>query len=127
MMIITSFLAILAALFLFHVLVLAGRLPADLVWGGRVQTRAGLIALEGFALVLLLGMAAVGMIKAGWLQAPASISTVDYILWGISAFFALSTVGSLAGRQRFERVFLAPLAFILMLLSMALALLDTAG
>jgi hypothetical protein len=116
-------LAAFGLLFLFHILVLFGIFPADIVWGGQVQgVQANLITLETIALIVTLLFMIIIAAKLGYLQAGRLSGAVNLGAWLIFAFLLLNTLGNLASRVTFESLFAAPLTIILALCALRLAL-----
>lgn len=108
------FLAGLAGLAVFHVLVLAGALPRSMVWGGRVaEDPAGLLALELFALGLLLVFGVVVALRAGLLGRVSSARPVRIAAWVVVAWFLLNVPANLTSPHPVEKLVFTPVALVL--------------
>ncbi|HMO34340.1 MAG TPA: hypothetical protein PKE07_15190 [Lacibacter sp.] len=101
-----------AAVALLHVLALAGLLPADILWGGRLQDRNQLLVFETVSLLLNLLMAAVVAGWAGWCLLPVRRPVLRGLLWAMAALFALNTVGNLLAESRLETLLFTPLTLL---------------
>ncbi len=106
---------------LFHLLVLLGIVPADIVWGGRLQSRNELIQMESISLLLLAFMAVIVSMKARWIL-PKFYKIADYLVWLIPLLFFLNTLGNTQALNVTERIIFTPITFILTLISLRIAL-----
>ena len=106
---------------LFHLLVLLGIVPADIVWGGRLQSRIELIQMESISLLLLAFMAVIVSMKARWIL-PKFYKIADYLVWLIPLLFFLNTLGNTQALNVTERIIFTPITFILTLISLRIAL-----
>ncbi len=62
-------LAALGVLFIFHILVILGLIPADIVWGGQVKdAQANLVLLETIALLVTLLFIFIVAVKTGYIK-----------------------------------------------------------
>jgi hypothetical protein len=110
-------------LFIFHILVLLGIFPADIVWGGQIRgVQANLITLETVALVVTSLFMIIIAAKLGYIQAGRLSGLVNFGVWLIFAFLLLNTLGNLASGVTFESLFAAPLTILLALCALRLAL-----
>ena len=118
----TIALSILAAVVLFHLLVIAGVIPKTIVWGGRITDPQQVIRMEVVSILIVLVAAAVFVFR--W----RSVATGDpslvwaIAIWTLVGLFALNTVGNLFARTPFERFAMTPLTLLLALLALRLAL-----
>ena len=113
----------LGLLALFHILVLLGVIPADIVWGGMVQgVPSNLVTLETVALLLTLLFILIIAAKTGYVQAGRLSSAVNIGVWLIFAYLLLNTLGNLASGVSFEKLIFAPITILLALYALRLAL-----
>lgn len=116
-------LAAFGLLFFFHILVLFGIFPADIVWGGQIRgVQANLVTLETIALIVTALFMIIIAAKLGYIQAGKLSGAVNIGVWLIFAFLLLNTLGNLASGVTFESLFAAPLTIILALCALRLAL-----
>lgn len=116
-------LAALGLLVVFHVLVLLRVLPADIVWGGRIQgVPENLVMLETVALFVTVFFMLIIAAKAGYLQAGKLSGAVNIGVWLIFAFLILNTLGNLASGVSFENLIAAPITIVLALCALRLAI-----
>lgn len=115
------FLGFIFLAFLFHLLVMAGMVPSDIVWGGRVQSQDELIKMESLSLIILIFMAFLITLKARWIfRKIAGLS--DYLVWLIPILFFLNTLGNMQALNAMERLIFTPITLVLTLISLRIAL-----
>ena len=116
-------LAALGLLFIFHVLVLFGVLPAEIVWGGMIQGgQTNLVTLETVALVMTLLFMLIVAARIGYIQVGRLSGAVKVGVWLIVIFLLLNTLGNLASGVSFENLIAAPITIILALCALRLAI-----
>ncbi len=107
----------------FHILVLLGVIPADIVWGGMIQgAQANLITLETIALVVTLLFMLIIAAKTGYVQAGKLSVVINIGVWFIFVFLLLNTLGNLASGVSFENLVFAPITIILAICAFRLAI-----
>lgn len=107
---------------LFHVAVLAGFVPMELVWGGRLKTREELVRFEVVSIVLNVLMLMAAMAKAKFLKQGSSPRWLMIIFWAMTTLFALNTLGNLLAESYVEKMVFTPVTLLLSVLSARLAL-----
>jgi hypothetical protein len=116
-------LAAFGLLVIFHILVLLGVIPADIVWGGRIQgVPSNLVTLEIVALLVTLLFIAIIAARTGYIQAGKLSGAVNIGAWLIFAYLLLNTLGNLASGISFESLIAAPATIILALCALRLAI-----
>lgn len=88
----------------FHLLVLAGVVPYNAVWAGRIKTTQEMYVYEAVSLLLNIAMMAVVLQRAGYIRAWLPQKVVFAALWVFCGLFALNTVGNLFAQNIYERV-----------------------
>jgi hypothetical protein len=110
-------------LFLFHILVLLGVIPADIVWGGMIQdAQTNLITLEVIALLVTGLFMLIIAAKLGYMKAGRFSGIVNIGVWLIFVFLLLNTLGNLASGVSFENLVFAPITILLALCALRLAI-----
>jgi uncharacterized membrane protein YfcA len=107
---------------LFHVLVMLGVVPYEVVWGGRVTDNSQLMKLEAVSIsinILIFGITVAGIRhrKTGKYHLLYKI-----FFWLLTILFLLNTLGNLASNNKTEKIIFTPVTFILALLCLKLAL-----
>lgn len=111
-------LIIFSALIVFHILVLTGLAPADIVWGGRANTWH---IFEIISLVFTILFAIIVAAKVGYIKTTRFGSAVTVFLWLMFAFLLLNTLGNLASESLQEKLIFTPITIIASLLVLRLA------
>jgi hypothetical protein len=116
-------LAAFGLLAIFHVFVLLGVIPADIVWGGRIQgVPSNLLTLEAIAILLTLVFIVIIAAKTGYFQAGRLSGAVNVGVWLIFVYLLLNTLGNLVSGVSFESLIAAPVTIILALCAFRLAI-----
>lgn len=114
-------LSILLMVIVFHVLVLTGVVPFQMVWGGRLAGRQEMIVFETISILLnALMLLAVGL-HTGLLRLSVNRKITTVALWLMVILFLVNTVGNLFSNNQTEKIIFTPLTLILGLLSFRLA------
>jgi hypothetical protein len=107
----------------FHVLVLFGIVPFDIVWGGQIKDASNnLITLEVIALLVTLIFLSIIAAKTGYIRVNRLKKAVDVGVWVIFAYLLLNTAGNLASQVSFENLILAPITLLMALFALILAI-----
>lgn len=106
----------------FHLLVLSGLIPYDIVWGGRLSTHDEMVAFESISLVINSLMMTVLLATAGYLRISISASLLRFLLWMMTALFFLNTIGNLLSTSSLETIIFTPLTFLLSIFCLRLAI-----
>jgi len=114
-------LASLGLLLVFHVLVLLGIVPADIMWGGQA-TSANLITLEMVALIVTLFFGFIITAKTGYINVGIFAVVVNILVWVVFLFLILNTLGNLASGVSAENFIFAPITLVLAFCALRLAL-----
>jgi hypothetical protein len=116
-------LAAFGLLAVFHVLVLLGVIPAEIVWGGMIQgVPSNLITLEIISLLVTLLFLTILAARAGAIPAGRFSGAVRVGVWLIFAYLVLNTLGNLASGVSFENLVFAPVTILLALCAFRLAI-----
>ena len=110
-------------LIIFHVLVLLGIIPADIIWGGQVGSLPlSLLTLEIIALVVTLLFALAVAAKTGYVKAGKFKPVATIGVWIVFAFLILNTLGNLASGVKAESLIFAPITLILAFCALRVAI-----
>lgn len=116
--------ALLVALVIFHLLLLTGIVPYDMVWGGRLNSAEEMQQFELMSIVINAIMILFVVLRMGWLKMPVSNLIPRIAMWLMVVLFAFNTLGNILSQNEFEKLVFTPLTLILALLSLRLALRD---
>ncbi|MNW43196.1 hypothetical protein D3C74_203890 [compost metagenome] len=107
-------------LFIFHILLLVGMMPHDIVWGGKISNPESLIIFESISLLLTLLFILVISIKIGYIKKFRKIS--NFGVWFIFAYFLLNTIANFASDVSAEKLIFGPITVIVTFLTLRLAI-----
>jgi hypothetical protein len=106
---------------LFHLGIISGLLPDELVWAGQYAGSPRLIRMELLALGFLLLAALIVSLKAGFLRWPVPMPMTRFALWLLFALFVLNTLGNATAPHPIERYGFGALTAAMALLTFCLA------
>ncbi|MFC6996917.1 hypothetical protein [Rufibacter roseus] len=113
---------ILSAMVVFHLLIVTGVIPFNIVWGGRLETHEQMLGFEAFSISINVFMIwAVGT-YAGLFNFNPNQFFLKGVLWAMVALFLLNTLGNLASANAWEKLIFTPVTLLLSLFSLRLAL-----
>lgn len=113
---------IISLMMIFHLLILFGIIPFDIIWGGRISTPSQMRSFELLSIVINILMLAVAAIKAKLIRVNVRSSLINVSLWAMAVLFLLNTIGNITSLSAFEKWVFAPLTMILSLFCFRLAL-----
>ena len=114
-------LTILGCMAVFHLLVIDGTLPGDMVWGGKaVESEHDLLLMEVVSVFVSLLFMLVIAAKAGYIL-KGQTKPVNTAVWVVAVYFSLNIVGNLLSGSDLERIIFTPVAIVLAVLSFVLA------
>jgi hypothetical protein len=116
-------LASMGLLLIFDFLVLFKVIPADIVWGGQINSSSSnLVTLEIIALAVTLLFMTIIAMKTGYIKSGKFAGVINAGMWIVFAYLVLNTVGNLASGVSFENLVFAPITIILAFCVLRLAL-----
>ncbi len=107
---------------IFHVLVLIGIIPFEIVWGGRLKSREEMIPFEITSIVLNSVMLGIVAMQAGILKVNVKPVVLRIAFWCMFVLFAINTIGNIFSNNELERFIFTPLTLSLSVFSLRLAL-----
>lgn len=117
-----SLLVILSLVTVFHLFVLMGIIPFEIVWGGRLESTDQMIVFESVSLFLNIIMILVIMLHTGYFKVRADQRITTVVLWLMTILFLINTVGNLLSTNQTEKIIFTPLTAILCLFCFRLAI-----
>ena len=116
-------LVLFALLFVFHILVIAGVMPSNVVWGGQGDASAGsLTSLELLALLVTVLFAIIIAAKMGYIRSGRFQRASRVGMWIIFAYLVLNTIGNFASNSTFEMAVFGPVTVVMALCAFRLAI-----
>ena len=114
--------AIMALLMIFHILMLSGLLPSDIVWGGHQTGAESMQQMELASLAITCFFLFIIMLKMNYIPFKIHKNVITIVLWLMFAWFLLNIIGNLAAATVLEKAIFTPISIVLMLLILRLAI-----
>ena len=95
---------LLGVLLTFHVMIMSGVIPYDIVWAGKLKSHDEMIRFEAVSIFINSVMLFVFVMKYRLLRNERSNRIIDIIIWIFAAFFLLNTVGNLFSESTLELI-----------------------
>jgi hypothetical protein len=115
-------LSVLSLIIIFHVFVVIGVIPFQIVWGGRLTDHSQMVRFEAVSIAINLIMLSIVVIHAGMIQIRIKPQIIRVALWCMCSLFLLNTVGNIFSTNTLETIVFTPLTAILSLCSFRLAI-----
>lgn len=106
---------------IFHLLVMIGVLPYDIIWGGRLESESSMYMLESVSLVVNFLILWFVSMKVGYTKKLVSDRMLNILFWILAIMFALNTFGNLFSENRVEAFLFTPITIILAVCFLLLA------
>jgi hypothetical protein len=113
---------ILSLVSIFHLSVITGIIPFEIVWGGRLSNHSEMLIFETVSIFINTIMLITVSIKGKYLKIHINSTLMKIIFWFMFVTFLLNTVGNIFSLNQFEKLFFTPLTLILSILSLRLAI-----
>jgi len=114
-------LIILGLFIIFHVLVIFGATPQNIVWGGRLTSRQELVQYEVLSIVMMSACILITLWKANYI--PLRLRIIPNIgMWLMVVLFLFNTVGNILAVSLFEKLVFTPMTILLTFFSLRLAI-----
>lgn len=94
---------IFGVLIVFHLLVISGVIPYDIVWAGKIQSRTELLRMETVSLILLGLSTAMVALKIRLININIPQLVIDVGMWVLLALFVLNTIGNFLAQSLVEK------------------------
>ncbi|MDH5598627.1 MAG: hypothetical protein OEY34_05860 [Cyclobacteriaceae bacterium] len=117
-----AMLILLVAVMIFHLLILAGVIPFQIVWGGRLENEEEMYRFETVSILVNLFILSVVLIRGGYWKVHVHEMIMRGTLWVLAFLFLMNTVGNIFSVNFWEMVIFTPLTFLSMILCIRMAL-----
>jgi hypothetical protein len=114
--------ALLGCLAVFQALLVAGAPLGRLAWGGQHVVLPAGLRIGSAVSIAVYGVIALVMLQAAGVLTVVPRGLVEVATWVLTAYFALGVALNAASRSRPERVVMTPVALLLAVVSLVLAL-----
>lgn len=110
------------AIVVFHLSIIVGLVPFEIVWGGRLETREQMLVFESVSIVINGLVIYLLLEKTGFVPRRVPGRVMRVFMWLLMGLFFLNTIGNLLAETLFERLAFTPVTLISALLFYRLAL-----
>lgn len=117
-----SMLLSLLAVCLFHIAVIAGWIPYEIVWGGKFRSREEAIPFEVVSVIINAIMIWILLQRTTFVATLISFKWIRILTWCMALLFALNTLGNLFSENEFEKLVFSPLTALFSILCARIAL-----
>jgi hypothetical protein len=114
--------AVMALMVTFHLCVMTGLIPYDMVWGGRLESREQMLVFESVSILINLIVLLFAGIKAGIFRWKIKSMVVRVVFWILFGLFILNTLGNLASENDLEKLLFTPATILLAISCLVVAL-----
>jgi hypothetical protein len=118
---INTILVTLCLVTVFHLAVLGGLVPHNIVWGGKFENESQLLKFEIASVIINAFMIFVVAIKGQYVKIRLPVKMLVFMLWLMFLLFAINTVGNLFTNTLTETIIFTPITFILAILCFRIA------
>ncbi len=112
---VTGTIIIISCVIVFHLLVLAGFIPSNIVWGGNLADKQQLYTMEIVSIAINVLMLFVILVYSGVVIAAINRKIIIGVIWLMFGLFLLNTVGNLLAKNSLETHIFTPITFVLSL------------
>lgn len=96
----------------FHILVISGILPNEIVWGGRISFKEELYIMESISILVNVLFLFIILIKSGNIRIQYNSKLINGMIWVMFLLFILNTIGNLLAKTSIETIIFTPVTFI---------------
>lgn len=97
----------------FQVLVIAGVIPFDMVWGGRLESREEMLRVLPAGLGVMVFVGIVVALKAAYIRNGISEKILNAFLWLFGLLFILNTLGNIVSTSSLEALIFTPVSLVM--------------
>lgn len=105
--------SIFVLILIFHILIITGKIPYTIVWGGRLQSKLDMYRFESVSILLNSIFLLAVLLKMEIIKLKISLKTINIILWLMILLFFVNTIGNLFSINFWERIIFTPLTLLL--------------
>ena len=121
-MAINALILLLSLVIVFHIMLISGAIPFEIVWGGRLTDSSELPLYESISIGLNLLMLFMVLSKAGYSRISMKENTYRIFFGLMCLLFLVNTIGNIFSKNDLERMIFTPFTLILTILFLRLAI-----
>jgi len=108
---------------MFQFMLVLGFPYAEVSWGGNYKVLPKKLRIAGvFAFIILILIGFLFLIAAKILPEIIPHNIIKIIMWIITTFLFLNTIGNLASKSKYEKFIMSPISFIMFLCGLIISL-----
>ena len=115
---------ILSCIVIFHLLVMAGIIPFNIVWGGNLTDKTELYTMEAISVALNVLMLLTILIYSRAVKLNINRKIITGTIWFMFGLFLFNTIGNLAAKNALETYIFTPLTLVLSVFCFRMAAFD---
>jgi len=119
---VNTMLVVLSFFMIFHLFILFGGIPFNIVWGGRLQSTSQMYFFEAVSITVNLIVIVVTAIKGRYINQFLGKRIINFILWILVLLFSLNTLGNLLSKTMLESILFTPFTLISAILCYRMAI-----
>lgn len=96
----------------FHVSIISGLIPYDVVWAGKINTVEEMYMFEAVSIAINLLFITVLLLKAQYVKNNIPDRLLNSILWLFLILFVANTIGNLMAKTSFEKYVFTPFTLL---------------
>ncbi len=100
------------AALIFHVLIIFGVIPYDIVWGGNLDSASSMREFEAVSLGINLLLFLVVLMRAEYIRPWLPGKALSVLLWVFAVIFFANTIGNLLAQTMLEMLLFTPITLI---------------
>lgn len=109
------------AVMVYHICIMVGIVPYEMVWGGKLKSRDQMLVFESISIAINLLL--IGAVWAYFHSHPPGYHKAGRILmWLFGVLFAVNTLGNIFAENLWEAIIFTPITALLSVLAFKLAL-----
>ena len=107
-----TMIALLSCVLIFHVFVLVGVIPYDVVWGGRLKTSSQMYSFESVSITVNFIMILAIAMRVKMIPQYINGKVLQGAMWFLVALFLLNTLGNIFSLNKLETILATPMTLI---------------
>ena len=113
--------ALSASALIFQLFILAGIIPYDVIWGGRLESEAQMVQFVSVSIAINLFTIFIVAMRGGFIPRYLPGRLITIIIWLLVLIFTANTLGNLLAETILEKVIFTPLTLVAALMFYRLA------
>ena len=113
---------LLIVVLVYHLVIITGLIPYEVVWGGRLETKSQMYNFEAVSILVNLFILLIISIKGSYIHVNIPDLAITIFLWIITVLFILNTIGNIFSKNLLEAIIFTPFTLLSAILCLRLAI-----